>query len=202
MIGAARRSRVVATRARAGGELRRAPGRRRASRAVRCSATIASARTRSSSCWAPAAGAAPRCRAAQRRDSDALRTIVDKSLEKVPAGSGTNRCAIWWSISADRHARPSRPVRRVRRGAETTGGRRGDWSIELVRSEVGRATGEVVVDGCKRRPHRSRPTVVSSGTPPARQLSARAGGRDWRHAYQSVDRNRSLLRPICGSGTR
>jgi hypothetical protein len=30
-------------------------------------------------------------------------------------GIGTNRCAIWWSISADRHARPSRPVRRVRR---------------------------------------------------------------------------------------
>ena len=117
-------------------------------------------------------------------------------------GIGTNRCAIWWSISADCHGRPSRPVRRVRRGAETTGGRRGDWSIELVRSEVGRATGEVVVDGCKRRPHRPRPAVVSSGTPPARQLSARAGGRDWRHAYQSVDRNRSLLRPICGSETR
>jgi hypothetical protein len=46
----------------------------------------------------------------------------------------------------------------------------------------------------------STPTSSRNGRAP--QLSAQAGGRDWRHACQSCDRIRSLLRSICGSETR
>src|ERR1700746_3549444 len=46
----------------------------------------------------------------------------------------------------------------------------------------------------------STPTSSRNGRAP--QLTAQAGGRDWRHACQSCDRIRSLLRSICGSETR